>query len=775
MNHSPAKGLANMARLGSILNLHLFAWPSSLLFLPLVALRPRLGLDLLAAAVILALVAGHVFYYWADFRFGPRYWYEAAPFLAWLTARGLGGLDRFLEALSLPSSGHRTALAAVALFTAFGSFCYIGPILRLYGNDYGGLAPLPAEAVRDGWQGGDALIFVPQWKEVENNGFSSPFLANPVDLAGLSRIDRAAGSPRSRSGARGGGEAGAPGPGRGLAAPTEGTCPLRPESWSRFARADRRRLSRAEGLRPGEACRRRRIDHPKIARVGRRRRGAAASPRGRPLKGSGFVMEQTGSGRARAFVAPAVVSIAALALRFLQAGEPIWHDEAYSFHLARLSWQDLVSQLREESTPPLYYLLLKIWIAWFGDSEFAMRSLSALFSAATAALACAFASRHVSRRVGWCFGLLLAFNPAALYYGREVRMYALWELLTLLGLWGAVSFAKAHSRGGLVMAALANLLACYTHNVALIAVASTALVTVLVLEGRRARSAWILVHGGVGLLFLPWFLVVLTQVARQSTVLAWFEPHWEGQGPLLHVADSIAALTTGPFPDWMGLSAPWSARIPGVAVALLLAVSGAIALRRERVAPIFGLSSLLFVLLSVGYSAAVQPIFIPGRTDHALLVPLLFFVSVHMGREPWRRVRTAVVSAWGLLCLALALHQYGEAPKSTAAPVWEALAQRVRHGDVVVAAGLGAGEASYAHHRSRTRAPFEFFPASAGEHVGYTNFRELAEGEERSASGSPFEREALGRAAGGHVGKPLARVEWGSRASAPGEGDLGAF
>jgi 4-amino-4-deoxy-L-arabinose transferase-like glycosyltransferase len=192
MEHSPAEGLAHTARLAEVLNLHLFGWPSSLVFLPLLALlRPRLGLDWLAAGVILALVAGYSVYYWADYRFGPRYWYEATPFLAWLTARGLAGLDPLLARLSLPASRHRTALAAVALFTAFGALFYAGPLLRLYASDYGALAPLPAQAVREAWEGKDALIFVPQWTKRENNGFSSPFLANPVDIAALSRLDQA--------------------------------------------------------------------------------------------------------------------------------------------------------------------------------------------------------------------------------------------------------------------------------------------------------------------------------------------------------------------------------------------------------------------------------------------------------------------------------------------------------------------------------------------------------------------------------------------------------
>jgi uncharacterized membrane protein len=229
-------------------------------------------------------------------------------------------------------------------------------------------------------------------------------------------------------------------------------------------------------------------------------------------------MNPTGGVPRRAWLAPAVTFVFALALRCFRASEPLWHDEAYSFHLARLAWPELIAQLRAESTPPLYYLLLRFWMAAFGDSEAALRSLSALLSAAAAALACRFGSRFASPRVGWCFGLLLAVNPSSFYYGREARMYALWELLALAGLFGAASFARTRSRGALALAAFAQLLACYTHTVALFGVASLALATLLFLPDRRSRTAWLAVHLGIGLGFLPWLLVVLTQVAQQSTV-----------------------------------------------------------------------------------------------------------------------------------------------------------------------------------------------------------------------------------------------------------------
>ena len=436
-------------------------------------------------------------------------------------------------------------------------------------------------------------------------------------------------------------------------------------------------------------------------------------------------MNPAGSGSRQAWLAPAVVFVLALGLRCFRAGEPLWHDEAYSFHLARLAWPELIAQLRAESTPPLYYLLVRLWMAGFGDSEIALRSLSALLSAATAALACRFGSQLLSPRVGWCFGLLLAVNPSSFYYGREARMYALWELMTLLSLWGAVCLVRTRSRGALALAGLAQLLACYTHTVALFGAASLGLATLPFLPDRRARADWLLVHLGVGLAFLPWFLVVLAQVSQQSTVLAWFTPYWADQTPLLHVADSIDALTTGPFPSWMGLSSPWSSRWFSVAVSLALAVSGGLALRRQPAAGILALSSLGFLILCLAYSALAQPIFIPGRTDRALLAPLILLIAVNAESGPGRRARGAAMLAWGVLCLAVVLGQLAETRKSTAAPVWTALEQRVQPGDLVVAAGLGAGQAAYVFERSRSPARFEYFPASAGEHVGYTSFRSL--------------------------------------------------
>ena len=77
-------------------------------------------------------------------------------------------------------------------------------------------------------------------------------------------------------------------------------------------------------------------------------------------------------------VAAAIV-VAGFLLRINQIGQDeLWFDEAFSFHMVTLaSWP---GDLLKYDNPPLYYLLLHAWIQLVGQSESAIRMLSAIFS-----------------------------------------------------------------------------------------------------------------------------------------------------------------------------------------------------------------------------------------------------------------------------------------------------------------------------------------------------------------------------------------------------------
>ena len=89
--------------------------------------------------------------------------------------------------------------------------------------------------------------------------------------------------------------------------------------------------------------------------------------------------------------------------------------------------------------PPLYYILLRGWREFLGDSEFGLRSFSAfagiLTVAATIALGRLFFHTRAGPPIGRsdpnpCCAFLAAVNPALVYYSQETRMYSLLGLLT---------------------------------------------------------------------------------------------------------------------------------------------------------------------------------------------------------------------------------------------------------------------------------------------------------------------------------------------------------
>ncbi|MFH1519725.1 MAG: glycosyltransferase family 39 protein [Candidatus Omnitrophota bacterium] len=102
----------------------------------------------------------------------------------------------------------------------------------------------------------------------------------------------------------------------------------------------------------------------------------------------------------------------------------LWFDEAWSV----ISAADLVHFLGtiiRRSQPPLYCIILHFWINCFGDGEFALRALSAVFGTASIPLIFIIGKRLGGSRVGLLSALILAVSPFHIWYAQEVRLYAL--------------------------------------------------------------------------------------------------------------------------------------------------------------------------------------------------------------------------------------------------------------------------------------------------------------------------------------------------------------
>ena len=72
-------------------------------------------------------------------------------------------------------------------------------------------------------------------------------------------------------------------------------------------------------------------------------------------------------------------AIAALIFVVIGASRPVWLDEVSSLSFATQDLHGIIERLRNDTNLPAYFLTLHAWIAVFGDSEAASRSLSAIF------------------------------------------------------------------------------------------------------------------------------------------------------------------------------------------------------------------------------------------------------------------------------------------------------------------------------------------------------------------------------------------------------------
>ena len=331
-------------------------------------------------------------------------------------------------------------------------------------------------------------------------------------------------------------------------------------------------------------------------------------------------------------------------LRFyLIAGKSIWLDEAFSIVIGQRSLLDVLRMVVQTDThPPLYYLLLKIWLV-FGSSAAQARSLSAIFSIAAIPLMYKVASALFNdRRAGLVAAAILTFSPFQIWYAQEARMYA---MLTFFVLASAFFFIRALERGELVYwvgYVLTTSLALYTDNGAIWYVAS---ISVFFLLAHRRFSdrltGWLVSNLALGLTYIPWlpFFIHQTQQVTESfwlpppsfqTVLGAFLDFQSYNFPLIEI--SLLYLTTIFVWAFIVPRKSWQQQLASLWLFLPLLVSLLLSLRQ----PIFLSRNL--IAASLGYYLLITAILLKFKSTRlmlVLLIPLLGMNLVSIGRNAW--------------------------------------------------------------------------------------------------------------------------------------------
>jgi len=208
-----------------------------------------------------------------------------------------------------------------------------------------------------------------------------------------------------------------------------------------------------------------------------------------------------------------LVALAAI-LRAPTLARAYWIDEAISVGIASHRISLIPGLLRHDGSPPLYYVLLHLWMRVAGAGEVSTHALSLLISLAVIPLAARSARALFGRRAGLCAALLAASSPFLAWYSTETRMYALVCLLALVATTSTVLALHRRRPGDVAGAVLAFAALLYAHNWGLHLVAATFMVVIW--RAWRHRDGQVVAWAGGSMavlvvLYLPWLPSLLLQ------------------------------------------------------------------------------------------------------------------------------------------------------------------------------------------------------------------------------------------------------------------------
>ena len=242
---------------------------------------------------------------------------------------------------------------------------------------------------------------------------------------------------------------------------------------------------------------------------------------------------------AAVFVAGLVVFSAWLRSRSISTS--FWMDEALSVGISSHDLMDIPHALRHDGSPPLYYLLLSVWMGAFGRTESATHALSLVAALACIPLGAWTGWRLFDRRTGLILATLLAVSVFMTQYAEETRMYTLMALLSL-GAVGAfcLAFVDRQRRWLPVFSVLlAGML--YTHGWGIFFGISCGIAGLYLVTKSTDRKSLIIdglmAFGFTALLYLPWLPTLLYQAGH--TGAPW------SSSPRLGVFSQVATLLGG--------------------------------------------------------------------------------------------------------------------------------------------------------------------------------------------------------------------------------------
>lgn len=193
----------------------------------------------------------------------------------------------------------------------------------------------------------------------------------------------------------------------------------------------------------------------------------------------------------------------------------LWFDEVFSVHAAWHGWGALLRFVALDLIhPPLFYLLLKLWLTLVGSNSIWWLRLFSVLASTLALVPLVLLARKLRlghRAIGLAL-LLAAASGTLIKYAQELRMYSLLWLFAACSLWLFARFHHSAARAArsTLPLAVCNLFLVYTHYFGWLLIALE--LAFLALFARRKLKFFAASVAVLALCFAPWAWAVARAV-----------------------------------------------------------------------------------------------------------------------------------------------------------------------------------------------------------------------------------------------------------------------
>jgi mannosyltransferase len=217
-----------------------------------------------------------------------------------------------------------------------------------------------------------------------------------------------------------------------------------------------------------------------------------------------------------------ILCLASAYIRTRVIGQQFWEDEGITVGISSHSFGSIPGIMKLDGSPPLFYMMLHVWMQLVGNGQAATHWLSGISALLTIPISYWGVLRIAGKRAALMTATLMAFSAFLDYYAQETRMYA---FMTLLGLIGTIGFIRGfvfRERRYVIMFSLAEAAMLYTHNWALFygAAGVVSLIILYYISGPEIRENLIkdavYAYLGAAILFAPWVPTFITQALHTA-------------------------------------------------------------------------------------------------------------------------------------------------------------------------------------------------------------------------------------------------------------------